>query len=536
MLIHPRSVHERCFTIWAPAGRFTKNPDVVRLASGRLLLVYNDCDHHTSRTDQAVTILRSDDEGKTWGAHAVVDRRTITDFATTNRLITPRLSVFADGRLAVLIDTDNQFHEDLRDNEGNLLYWSRDDGETWTPPQRTAIPGFEPDRVLELGTRLVTASHWTRRDSQAVADVMSISEDRGKTWQEYATIAHNGRNFFCEGALVRLRGEGHQEEALACVMRDNLNGGEPSWVAFSEDGGRNWSAPQTLPFSVHRPYAKQLPDGRVLVTGRCVLGPIGTVAWCGDLRREAGTYKAGGPRRNYQASIKHGELHIINAADRDARWTLRSPESYRSEVEMEAEVRVEGPPGRSVAMMGIGVVGVAVFIGSDGLSWQGDHYLPQPEGRVDMTERHTLRLHHRDGLATVYVDGEPRMWRTVKEATPLADWNRDPAPAGQTHFGQFGDAGSSVWRCVRYRIRNSTQPDWRWSWSADAGLLPDDYQRRRLLQIHANTHGNQPWSDHGYSSWVDLGDGRIFLADYTNRGDEPGKAHLIGVHLTQDEL
>ena len=52
-----------------------------------------------------------------------------------------------------------------------------------------------------------------------------------------------------------------------------------------------------LPFALHRPYAKQLADGRIMVTGRNVNGGLGTYAWAGDLEREAGSYAIGGPRR-----------------------------------------------------------------------------------------------------------------------------------------------------------------------------------------------------------------------------------------------
>jgi hypothetical protein len=33
-----------------------------------------------------------------------------------------------------------------------------------------------------------------------------------------------------------------------------------------------------------------------------------------------------------------------------------------------------------------------------------------------------------------------------------------------------------------------------------------------------------------------LGDGRVFLADYTNCRDDPGTSHLVGVHLDPADL
>jgi hypothetical protein len=57
-----------------------------------------------------------------------------------------------------------------------------------------------------------------------------------------------------------------------------------------------------------------------------------------------------------------------------------------------------------------------------------------------------------------------------------------------------------------------------------------------MIQIHANEPDSEPWPDHGYSSWVVLDDGRIFLVDYTNCGDEPDRSHIVGVYLDPEDL
>jgi hypothetical protein len=45
----PRSLHIRSYAAWRSPGRFTKNPDMVRLPTGRLLFVYSDNDSHWSQ-------------------------------------------------------------------------------------------------------------------------------------------------------------------------------------------------------------------------------------------------------------------------------------------------------------------------------------------------------------------------------------------------------------------------------------------------------------------------------------------------------
>lgn len=296
MLVYTRSVSDKVFEVWRSPGRFTKNPDLVQLPSGRLMLVYADTDAHWSLENQVLTLLASDDLGKTWFKFNEVDRADVR--AGDERLITPRLSLLEDGRLAVIVDQGCHWHEDQP--PGHLIYWSKDGGQTWSPPKKPNIAGFEPDRIVDLPDgRLAVCSHVMRGSSQAWADIMTCSDDGGKTWYEQATIAHNGYHYFCEGALVILGGG----RELACVMRENHSAGIPSFVAFSQDGGRTWSEPQMLPFAIHRPCAKQLADGRVLVTGRHVNGGLGTYAWVGDLHAEAGSHHIGGPRRKYAADL-----------------------------------------------------------------------------------------------------------------------------------------------------------------------------------------------------------------------------------------
>ena len=60
--------------------------------------------------------------------------------------------------------------------------------------------------------------------------------------------------------------------------------------------------------------------------------------------------------------------------------------------------------------------------------------------------------------------------------------------------------------------------------------------KTRLIQIHGNHPDQEPNPDHGYSSWLVLPDERIFLVDYTNHGDKPGKSHLVGVYLLNEDL
>ena len=531
MLIHPRSVAHKVFDIWRSPGRFTKNPDIVSLPSGRYLLIYSDVDAHWSMKDQVLTLLASDDRGATWYKYREIDRADLA--AGDERLVTPRLSLLRDGRLVVIVDHDDDGHFHEEQPLGNWLYWSDDLGETWSPAQReNGIGGFEPDHMLDLpdGT-LGVASHHMRGASQEFAQVLWTSSDGGATWSKRSTIAHDGYHRFCEGAVVALNGG----RRLACVMRENHSGGIPSFVSFSHDCGHSWSKPKMLPFALHRPYAKQLADGRVLVTGRHVNGGLGTYAWVGDLERAAGQYAVGGPRRKYEATLIEDALVIFNQPEHDCRFSLLPPESPFSDVDFEAELRVVASAGHaSVAFLSISRLGQLLKVSPDHISIRrGRHDVRYA---TDMTRHRKVALRHRRGWLQVQLDGATVLHTCVfREETPASDFHGGD-PMRRTQFGQWSESGRSYWRRVSYRLGNPNLEDFKWEWSARSGAFPDQYQRERMIQIHSNHPAQKPWPDHGYSSWIQREDGSIYLVDYTNAGDVADMAHLVGVDLVPTDI
>lgn len=529
MYIAPRSVDRKVFEIWRSPGRFTKNPDLIALPSGRLMLVYADTDAHWSMKNQVLTLLASDDDGRTWFKHREIDEADLT--RGDERLVTPRLSLLNDGRLVVICDHDDDghFHEDQP--PGNWLYWSEDQGDTWRAQHDNGIGGFEPDRILDLPDgSLGVVSHLMRGDVQEFAEVLWVSTDGGATWQERATVACDGYHRFCEGAIVLL----HGGRRLACVLRENHSGGIPSFVTFSDDDGHNWSAPQKLPFAIHRPYAKQLADGRVMVSGRNVNGGLGTYAWVGDLEAAAGQHLIGGPRRKYSARMEDDALVIENRLEHECRYTLLPPQSSFSEVDFEADLRVEASGDAEVAFLSISRLGVLVTVTPDSVRMQRGRH--QVTHAADMRRWRRLRLHHRRGWLRVMLDGEAVFHRSIyREEWPASDF-RGGNPLTRTQFGQYGDSGRSFWRSIRYRLGNPTLEDHEWRWDSAEGQLPDQAQRDRLVQIHANHPAQRPMPDHGYSSWYQREDGRIFLVDYTNCGDVPNTCHLVGVYLEAEDL
>jgi hypothetical protein len=532
-----RSLHHRSIIAWRSPGRFTKNPDLVRLPTGRLVFIYSDNDCHWSQETQILTLVASDDDGATWFKLSEIISADLRK--GDERLVTPRLSLLSDGRLVALIDHDDfgHFHEDQP--FGMWIFFSTDGGLTWTAPVVPAIPGFEPDRVVELPAgRLAVVTQVLRGASQEFAVLLCTSSDGGRSWATTATIADDGYNRSCEGALVVLDGGAE----LACVMRENHSSGVPSTISFSRDGGHTWSRAQWAPFAIHRPYAKQLPDGRVLVTGRHVNGQVGAIAWAGDLRREADFHAIGGPRSPELASLADGALRIVNGADkRGCRYSLLPPESSLSEMELEARVKLGGgEAGKPIALMSLCKiynlhrVTPVLYLGTDFIRLGSNG--ADTQRRVDLTTYRTITLRHRRGHLTVAVDGQVLMNQCiVREEAQLEDWFSE-SPQHRTMFGNSFDTGTSWWQSVRYRHVNRTQPDWSFAWTAASGTFPNHYQRQRHVLLHGNPPGQDQIVDCGYSSWVLMPDGTVQFVDYSSQGDAPGKSHIVGLRFHPSEI
>ena len=518
------SLPRRQVEVWRIVGRFTKNPDLVRFPSGKMMLVFCDVEKHWPEEISRITTLESLDQGETWGRPRVVaeaDKRKEEE-----PWVTPRLSLLRDGRLVILCDHDGSAHYHEDQPPGNWIWFSSDEGRSWSEPRLIPLPGIEPDRVLELkdGT-LITGATVVQRDTQKEAMVMMRSTDGGLTWSDLSIVAKDKVQNYTEGAFLVL-----SNGLLACVMRNENHNGYPSFVTFSTDQGRSWSSTRPLPFSGDRPYAKELSEGRVLITYRNRCGNRGTHGWIGDLTRAG--YRIGATHYGDRVTLESNALHLRPTPGAVTRYLLLPPDSYRSDVVMEATLRVNGPPDQSVAAMEVSRLGIGVRVCSNSV-WlyderRGDsrpfieHVHP-----VDMRTFHHIRLQVGKGLVSVQLDGKTVIERIILDEMPLRE----------TWFGRIGEGEGEIWwRSLTYFVRNPGQPDHLWTWWAKLGHHPDQYQIDHMLELHPNPPSKDHQPDNGYSSWVELPDGRIIMVDYTNRGDPAPTAHLYGVYFSPDDF
>ena len=240
------------------------HPDLVRTETGKIICLYRESDRHDPVTFATLVYRVSLDGGISWG-----ERTLLADSRGEDRKFDcwkcPRISQLSDGRIGIICDVlpDYESRETTR-IAPSFLWWSDDDGETWSEPKATAIRGIVPDKVSETpGGALLTAAHYHKLDDRVLAPYRS--EDGGKTWQETAPIfLDEGNNSAaCEPSIVAMG-----DKTLVCYLRAGKR--QSGLKCFSKDDGRTWEGPYptVMPFVHGRPAAGVLKSGKVLVTYR----------------------------------------------------------------------------------------------------------------------------------------------------------------------------------------------------------------------------------------------------------------------------
>lgn len=251
------------FTVSRDDSIYQAWPSLVRTASGKLICVFSECEDHLNRSGARVMICESTDRGRTWS-----QKRPLTEKGTPNAYYNCAQISQVGNRLAIVCDFIEGKNEDNA-RVRNHLWFSDDDGATWSGPVITPSDGIVPDKLRQLKNgRWIITSHYMNHATGYLEQFLHYSDDEGKTWSERVTVATDPHYNLCEGCILELpAGE------LVCYMRENSGKGYDCFKVISRDNGETWSEIHNVPLpGCHRPSAGFLNDGDIFITYRFLQG------------------------------------------------------------------------------------------------------------------------------------------------------------------------------------------------------------------------------------------------------------------------
>jgi len=138
---------------------------------------------------------------------------------------------------------------------------------------------------------------------------------------------------------------------------------------------------------------------------------------------------------------------------------------------------------------------------------------------------HTYRVLAKSGRFQLYVDGEQALDTDKCGPTGACGFGNEQY-GSWVHDAEIGSSvpdiyqrnirpevtGYSLWRRVEEKLDDPATGHREISWVAARDGFPDQYQLDHILEVEASVSGH----DQGYSGWIQLADGRIFVVHYTD--------------------
>lgn len=242
-------------------------PDIAATPTGRLICTFAQCKHHGDRGFARFVTVDSTDRGRTWSAPKV-----LVETADEGHWNCPRIVRLNDGRMCIIGDKVLTRERDAPNRLPNFLWFSDDDGATWSGPHEVPIQGIVPDKIVELSTgRWLLGAHHSPADHNYLTQYVWWSDDQGESWDGPSIVGQQHGLNLCEVSILE-----QSDGELVAFMRENSQMGWDAYKTFSRDGGESWTCPYpTVLCGCHRPVAGWLNSGNCLVTYRFIQGGSG---------------------------------------------------------------------------------------------------------------------------------------------------------------------------------------------------------------------------------------------------------------------
>ena len=275
--------------------RYIGWPTVCRLANGDLLAVFSgDRDSHICPWGK-VQMVRSTDDGETWGApvtiaNGILDDRDagIVQLPDGEIVVTWFTSVAYRAPNILAQHPEYKRHDEKLDPDavkaatGYFLISSRDNGKTWSKPEKLANCDQTPHGpiVLKDGSLLQIGRRTERTDGRYWRTVISVSRstDAGRTWTMLCSDIPDTNG---ENSAPQMFHEPHVAElavgTLLGMVRYHGDEGGKGLAKYgngymrqtvSTDGGKTWTPMAKTDMLGLPPHLLVLPDGKIV----CVYG------------------------------------------------------------------------------------------------------------------------------------------------------------------------------------------------------------------------------------------------------------------------
>ena len=194
--------------------------------------------HHGDRSSRRIVLTDSSDLGRTWSPKRALTQPTRETPAFWN---CPRIAHLQDGRLESVVDKlFAQNRCESPEQCHNYLFFSDDEGKSWSEPVETPARGIVPDKLLELDDgRWILSCHYSDRAFGYLVQRLWYTDDQGRSWNGPITV----------------------EDMLIVFLRENSGRGWDCYKTISADAGETWG--EVIPFTLpgcHRPTAGVLRD------------------------------------------------------------------------------------------------------------------------------------------------------------------------------------------------------------------------------------------------------------------------------------
>ncbi|RRJ95670.1 exo-alpha-sialidase [Opitutaceae bacterium TAV4] len=507
-----------------PIGWYYKCANVVLAKDGALVASFQLSDNHHSLASYIV-VARSEDGGRTWKDHQIITKANVWEENAV--WVAPQMGILKDGRIVIIADWGNRFPgqnmpmlTDWQKPErgmSNHLFWSKDNGRTWSGPEKIDDVGGEPSYIIELsdGTLAFTRTESAGTDKLKnppmpwgnvyYRSIIVFSDDGGKTWGRTAQLTDSPFHGDCEVGLVELApGE------LLAATRIGLGGGafgHSSRLIRSHDGGRTWDKGEIAPFYGQRVHIAKLQSGNLLGTYRSSRGTPGNRALVFHPDEKIGFQPNSWIQDESRCELSSDALTLrtVEGNEGAVQFILYPAQDDQSRVEIEATLRVEKAGQKACTIS----AGCWIRFLPNRVELV-DH--PEVGFAIDADKWHSYWIVRENGILTITVDGK-EMLRTKVGNSWVREVRFGNLPRGG-HEVFTENGGVSHWRSVSAKVTNADDYSIDWKWTTAQGY-PDQFRRDRVVVLD-----NSRRSDCGYSSWAQLPDGTIAILDYTTATQE----------------